>query len=259
MQMTKLDGDRGWLDAPAAASVHRIDRQLGRLADVNDAGRSPEQANANRDAWEAYRDGRGPKAPYALGADESVHCRGLAVDSDDWYDPASAAVWRENGWTQTARYADDRDEPWHGEYSANLDQHITDPTPTPTPKELDVSIIYCSTDKEKTTRTTLAVGSLFWLLPNNAIVDGPVVWLSDVVLDALIEDARASKSRGMPPVLIHDTGSGKWLYAAHGGVVLLRDDEERQNIIGALRPATVRVGSDLAALMVTSIRQSRDG
>lgn len=144
MQVTQLTGGRGWLDAAAAASVHRIDRQLGRLADVNDAGRSAEQANANRAAWEAYRDGRGPWAPYALGADESVHCQGRAVDSDDWYNAAAAAVWRANGWRQTARYNDDRDEPWHGEYFAEQDQHINDPEPstaTPDPEEDFMKII----------------------------------------------------------------------------------------------------------------------
>ncbi|WP_402843813.1 hypothetical protein [Microbacterium sp. GXS0129] len=131
MQVTQLTGGRGWLESAAAASVHRIDRQLGRLADVNDAGRSAEQANKNRAAWEDYKYRGGPWAPYALGADESVHCKGRAVDSDDWYNDAAAAVWRENGWRQTARYNDDRDEPWHGEYLPENDQHINDPEPAP--------------------------------------------------------------------------------------------------------------------------------
>lgn len=128
MIRTDLDHGRGWLDAQAAESIARIDRQLGRPADINDAGRSAVQADANHAAWLAYQNG-GPWAPYALPSWQSVHCRGEAADSDDWYDVAAAAVWRENGWVQTARYDDDRDEPWHGEYSPQRDQHINDPEP----------------------------------------------------------------------------------------------------------------------------------
>lgn len=114
---------RGRLAAPAAASLARIDAQLGRPADVNEAWRSPAQADANYAKWVAYRDGYGPIAPYALPASESIHCRGYAVDSDDWYS-AAAAVWRDNGWVQTARYpGTNRDEPWHGEYVYSLDNH----------------------------------------------------------------------------------------------------------------------------------------
>ncbi|MFJ2532794.1 M15 family metallopeptidase domain-containing protein [Microbacterium maritypicum] len=141
MQKVELSGGRGWLDAPAAASVHRIDQQLGRLADINDAGRSPEQADKNYAAWIAYLAG-GPKAPYALPASKSVHCQGLAVDSDDWYNARAAAIWRENGWKQTARYPNNpkKDEPWHGEYFPALDQHRNNPASsganiTPDPEE----------------------------------------------------------------------------------------------------------------------------
>lgn len=114
---------RGWLAPEPAASLARIDAQLGRLADINEAGRSPERADENHRKWLAYKNGTGPWAPYALPADESVHCWGYASDSDDWYNAAAAAVWRENGWRQTARYDDDRDEPWHGEYSKDNDKN----------------------------------------------------------------------------------------------------------------------------------------
>ncbi|MDR2294675.1 MAG: hypothetical protein LBE05_05675 [Microbacterium sp.] len=265
MQTTQLTGGRGWLDAPAAASVHRIDRQLGRPADVNDAGRSPEQANANRAAWEAWRDGRGPWAPYALGADESVHCKGLAVDSDDWYNPEAAAVWRANGWRQTARYDDDRDEPWHGEYFAEHDQHINDAPPAPpaaaaaeTPMEDDVTVTYCAGTKQKY-QMILANAGLFWIVPNGSVETGPVVWLTETVLAALIQDARGSKSKGAAPVLIYDTTAKHWLYAAHGGVVILRGDEERRNIIEQLNPPRLKVPGSYAALIVNNIREGKDG
>jgi hypothetical protein len=130
----ELGHGRGWAAPEPAKSIARIDRQLGRLADINEAGRSPEQANENRRKWlaySAYLNGGpwAPKAPFALGADESVHCWGGAADSDDWYNAAAAAIWRDNGWKQTARYFDGngrptaKDEPWHGEYFAHLDNH----------------------------------------------------------------------------------------------------------------------------------------
>lgn len=141
--LTKVDlgHGRGWASPRAAASIRRIDAQLGRLADINEAGRSPEQANENRRKWlayERYLNGGpwAPKAPYALGADESVHCSGDAADSDDWYDPRAAAVWRDNGWRQTARYFDRqgrptaKDEPWHGEHFEHLDNHRFDGVPS---------------------------------------------------------------------------------------------------------------------------------
>lgn len=122
-----IGGGRGWLAPAPAASIRRIDQQLGRLADINDAGRSAEVADDNYRKWLAYKNGTGPWAPYALPSWLSVHCDGFAADSDDWYNPGAAAVWRDNGWVQTARYDDDRDEPWHGEYFAHLDNHINDP------------------------------------------------------------------------------------------------------------------------------------
>lgn len=133
---TPLGHGRGWASPTAAASILRIDAQLGRLADINEAGRSPEKADENRRKWldyERYLNGGpwAPKAPFALGSDESVHCSGDAADSDDWYDPRAAAVWRDNGWRQTARYPGNpsKDEPWHGEHFEHLDNHRFDPAP----------------------------------------------------------------------------------------------------------------------------------
>lgn len=128
-QCVDLGSGRGRAAPEAAASIRRIDAELGRLADINEAWRSPEQANANRARWLAYeRHLNGgpyaPAAPYALGADASVHCEGYAADSDDWYNTAAAAVWRRNGWRQTARYPGTaRDEPWHGEYRREWDEN----------------------------------------------------------------------------------------------------------------------------------------
>lgn len=132
--LTKVDigSGRGWLAPEPAASLRRIDAQLGRLADINEAGRSPEQANANRARWlayERYLNGGpwAPKAPYALGADESVHCWGYAADTDDSYNATASAVWLENGWVQTAIYPNNpnKHEPWHREYRKDRDKHRT--------------------------------------------------------------------------------------------------------------------------------------
>lgn len=128
-QCVDLGHGRGRAAPDTAAAIFRIDAELGRPADINEAWRSPEQANANRARWlayERYLNGGpyAPKAPYALGAEDSVHCDGEAVDSDDWYDPAAAAVWRRNGFRQTARYPGTaRDEPWHGEHRPEWDEN----------------------------------------------------------------------------------------------------------------------------------------
>lgn len=131
VQKTALTHDRGWASPAAAASIHRIDAQLGRPADINEAGRSREKADENYRKWLEYLAG-GPWAPFALPADESVHVTGDAADSDDWYDPVAAAVWYDNGWRQTARYPGNpkKDEPWHGEHFEHLDNHRNDPIPT---------------------------------------------------------------------------------------------------------------------------------
>lgn len=139
-QTVALSGGRGRLAPKPAASLARIDKALGRPADVNDAWRSPAQADANYAAWIAFRDGYGPPAPFALPAKDSIHCRGYAVDSDDWYHADRAAVWRDHGWRQTARYPDQpkKDEPWHGEYFEEYDNHKNDSSgsvPAPAPDE----------------------------------------------------------------------------------------------------------------------------
>lgn len=119
--MADLGYGRGWAADDAAASIHRIDQQLGHPVQITEAGRSAEDADKNYAAWIAYQNG-GPWAPYALPASKSVHCRGEAVDSNE-----HSAPWEANGWVQTARYDDDRDEPWHREYFPDRDQHINDP------------------------------------------------------------------------------------------------------------------------------------
>lgn len=118
---TTLNGGRGWASDEAAASIHRMDRQLARLVQITEAGRSVEAADANYRAWVSYQNG-GPWAPRALPGSESVHCKGNATDSND-----SAAPWWANGWRETARSNDpDEDEPMaplHDEFSHGADMY----------------------------------------------------------------------------------------------------------------------------------------
>lgn len=133
MQTTQLTGGRGWLDAAAAASVHRIDRALGHLLDINEAGRTWAQQMV---FWETYqREG----APIALHPDTpSVHQLGNAIDTDD---SDRVALLNEHGWFQTVyRWVNGKYtlvEPWHFEYDASRDQHINDPEEDDMPLDAD--------------------------------------------------------------------------------------------------------------------------
>lgn len=222
---TDLGHGRGWASPSAAASIRRIDAQLGRLADINEAGRSPEQANKNRAAWLAYdRYLKGgpwaPKAPYALGADQSVHCWGGAADSDDWYDPRAAAVWRDNGWRQTARYFDSKgrptakDEPWHGEYSEHLDNHHNDPVPagesTRTPmEEDDMLALRINAGSRGVHSCTLAPGVFSHMIE----ADNPE-WIKNVVR---ADDAWVDVPLDRLPALLHRFGCDLHIWDIRNG------------------------------------------
>lgn len=130
---------RGRLSAPAAASLSRVDADMrdtfGRVLDVNEAWRSPEQADANYAAYLAYvRYQNGgpfaPWAPIALPADKSVHCKGEAVDTDDGYDARAVAILNDHGWFHTVyRWVNGvwtLIERWHFEYQWWRDNHRND-------------------------------------------------------------------------------------------------------------------------------------
>ncbi|WP_345751373.1 hypothetical protein [Microbacterium rhizophilus] len=116
MIRTDLGHGRGWLSRPAAESVLRIDEQLGRPADSNSAGRDPQEQQQMVDRMNAG-------GPFALPVGTSEHESGNAWDSDEWLDPAAAAVLEDNGWRRTALA---RGEWWHAEYYPYLDNHIND-------------------------------------------------------------------------------------------------------------------------------------
>lgn len=125
-QTVDIGYGRGRLAPDAAASVRRIDAELGRPLDVNSAWRDPELQDRMYRAWVAYIDGRGPKPNHgrALPSWSSVHCKGRAIDTDD---TALGRVLNAHGWFRTAS-----DEPWHYEYFSGRDNHRNKPAGTGT-------------------------------------------------------------------------------------------------------------------------------
>jgi hypothetical protein len=126
-----IGGGRGRLAAPAAASLARVDAEFrsafGRAADINEAWRSPQQADANFAAYQAYLNG-GPWAPIGLAAKDSIHCRGYAVDTDDT-STAQMRIWNDHGWFWTVYRNGVLVERWHLEYNASRDNHRGEGTP----------------------------------------------------------------------------------------------------------------------------------
>lgn len=115
----------------AAASFRRAEADLERQIDVNRTYASYETQLRMYNAWLAYIQGRGPHPGHsrALHPDLSMHCRGLALDSDDWTEPGFNTFMAERGWIRTA--AGDPTEQHHYEYQLWRDQHRNRPASTP--------------------------------------------------------------------------------------------------------------------------------
>jgi len=122
---------RGRLAREAADSLARVDVAMrsafGRAADINEAWRSPKDADDNYAKYLRFLNG-GPWAPIALPADESVHCKGFAVDTDDTSD-AQMRIWNDHGWYWTVYRAGKLAERWHLEYFRDRDNHRNDAAP----------------------------------------------------------------------------------------------------------------------------------
>lgn len=115
--------------ADAAASFQRVEARAGRRVDVNSSYRD---WDAQYKLWRDHVMGV-PGAPLALHPDKSMHCKGLAFDTDD---QAIMRTMGDYGWRQTALGVN---EPWHFDYFRNLDKHFGEPAdsgsgnvPTPT-------------------------------------------------------------------------------------------------------------------------------
>jgi hypothetical protein len=116
--LVNLGHGRGQLARPAAESIFRLDKAVGRPVDINSAYRDwNEQWKAYR-AWDKYRTyaNGGPWAPWAplaLHPDASWHCKGMAIDTDDRW-----LIFGEHGWRFVVP-----SEPWHAQYYYGYDKH----------------------------------------------------------------------------------------------------------------------------------------
>ncbi|MBQ9917347.1 MAG: hypothetical protein IJO71_09125 [Microbacterium sp.] len=120
---------RGRLASAPAASLRRVDAAFGRSADINEAWRSPQDADENYRKYLAYLSG-GPWAPIALPGDKSVHCFGYAIDTDDTSD-AQMRIWNDHGWFWTVYRNGELVERWHLEYFLGRDNHRNEPASAP--------------------------------------------------------------------------------------------------------------------------------
>lgn len=111
---------RGWLNAPAAASIRRIDRQIGHALQITEAGRTWAQQDAHYQRFLRYG------SPIALSPNTpSLHQKGNAVDTNEGQ--RIHAVMEDHGWRRTVyRWVNGvwtLIEPWHYEYFEHLDNH----------------------------------------------------------------------------------------------------------------------------------------
>lgn len=139
----ELGADRGWLDAPAAASIFRVDRAIGHPCQISEAGRTWDQQMR---FWRIFQSG----GNIALHPDTpSEHQKGKAVDSDELQ--RFIALMEDHGWRRTVyRWVNGvwtLVERWHFEYFEHLDNHINDPLPgsTPNPSEEGDMLIITAT------------------------------------------------------------------------------------------------------------------
>jgi len=130
-----INGGRGRATLQCVQSIHRIDSQLGRYLDINSAWRDPIEQEK---LYNAYR--RDPRNnPIALAPENSVHCKGEAIDSDDGYNSNIVRVLNNNGWFHTVYRIENGvrvlKEPWHFEYDYNRDNFRNSGTPSGTESE----------------------------------------------------------------------------------------------------------------------------
>ena len=93
-EMVDLGFGRGWLSRPAAASIRRIDRQIGHPLQITEAGRTRAQQMVH---WMTYQR---VGWPIALHPDTpSEHQKGLSIDSDEAQ--KIIAIHEDHGWRRT--------------------------------------------------------------------------------------------------------------------------------------------------------------
>lgn len=137
----------------AAASWRRMEAKAGRLIDVNSSYRDYNLQMKLYLDYQRYLAG-GPWAPYALHPDSSMHCKGLAADTDDQKLLKSMP---DHGWRQTALAIN---EPWHFDYFKKYDKHIGEPANVPSATRRDRNMILLKgQDSQSGTTTVLVLAS----------------------------------------------------------------------------------------------------
>lgn len=130
MQVTQLSGGRGWLNAPAAGSLARVDRAIGHPLQITEAGRTRAEQQAHYDRYMRYLRG-GPWAPLAAAPGSSPHEFGNAIDTNE----RLVTLLATHGWSRPLKV-----EPWHFVYNANNDRHRYDPAPAGQEEEDDMAL-----------------------------------------------------------------------------------------------------------------------
>jgi len=151
MQRTDIGHGRGWLDAPAAASLARVDEAIGHPLQITEAGRTGERQQQLRDLWLTG------KGNYAAPRGESPHERGDAFDSNEAQ--KHVALLEEHGWVRPLP-----EEPWHFLRRASLDQHRNDPAPA------DNTITPALTPQEDDMRIYKEQNGTYWLVKPTGVV-----------------------------------------------------------------------------------------
>lgn len=167
--MVDLGHGRGWLNADAAASLWRVDAQIGHPLQITDAGRTWAQQAELRRLYEA---GRGS---FAAKPGESPHEAGNAIDTNE----RLVEILHDHGWRRPLAF-----EPWHFVYWPNLDNHINESV------EDDMT-------PEQANQLDAVYKALFG--PNNGAANtkSPLTWKN------VYDDGQAS-AYGLLPISLHN-------------------------------------------------------
>jgi len=157
------------LEKGAAASFQRAEVAWGKRITTTFTYRSPELQQQMLDQWNSWRAGKGPKPPFyrPISPKLSWHCKGLAIDSNDYQLKGFRALMQEHGWRWVVS-----DEAWHMQYYPSLDKHAGEPaggdaTPFPTPDTLEVpemqgQLDYVRASDKKKIRAMVDTSSKFY-------------------------------------------------------------------------------------------------
>lgn len=111
--MADLGYGRGWLSEDAAASLWRVDAQIGHPLQITSAGRTRAE---QQEAYDRYLAGTGSFAAYP---GTSPHEFGNAIDTNE----RLVSILADHGWWRPLSF-----EPWHFVYRASADNHINEGT-----------------------------------------------------------------------------------------------------------------------------------